>query len=279
MNAVDPVYVEARRVLLDALGALAPHAPALVLAGAQAVYLHTRDGNLAVAPYTTDGELAVDPAGLAATPEIEAAMKGAGFALSTEPGIWVACAVVNGEPVTIPVDLIVPEGFAAPGGRRGARLGPHGNKAARRAVGFEAALVDKTPMTITALDRADSRSVTVDVAGVAALLVAKAHKLHDRVEKGRSDRLDDKDALDVFRMMQLGNARGVGATVAELASHVIAGTPTRQAVGYLSELFGRRGSAGIRMAARALGAEISEELVEAVCVAYVAAVTATTSNM
>jgi hypothetical protein len=44
---VDPEYLEARRVLLDALEALAPHAPALVIAGAQAVYLRVGDGDLA----------------------------------------------------------------------------------------------------------------------------------------------------------------------------------------------------------------------------------------
>lgn len=35
----DPRYVAARRVLLDALDALAPHRPAVIVAGAQAVYL------------------------------------------------------------------------------------------------------------------------------------------------------------------------------------------------------------------------------------------------
>jgi hypothetical protein len=102
-----------------------------------------------------------------------------------EPGIWVAEALINAQKRLIPVDLIVPEGFAPAGGRRGARLGPHGNSAARRAVGLEAALVDNSPMTVSALDPADSRSVTVAVAGVPALMVAKAHKLHDRSERGR----------------------------------------------------------------------------------------------
>jgi hypothetical protein len=35
----DPLYVAARRVLLDALEAIKPHLSALVLVGAQAVYL------------------------------------------------------------------------------------------------------------------------------------------------------------------------------------------------------------------------------------------------
>jgi hypothetical protein len=121
---LDREYVEARRVLLDALAALTPHLSSLVVAGAQAVYLRTGEGDLAVAPYTTDGDLAVDPTSLLPDPALEAAMTAAGFTLSirggsAEPGIWVASAVVRGNQVLIPVDLIVPEGFAPPGGRRG----------------------------------------------------------------------------------------------------------------------------------------------------------------
>ena len=40
-----------------------------------------------------------------------------------------------------PVDVIVPYGLAPPGGSRGAHPGPHGNRAARNAVGLEAAIV------------------------------------------------------------------------------------------------------------------------------------------
>lgn len=82
MTEIDPRYVAARNVLLDALLALQQHADALVIAGAQAVYLHTGDGDLAVAPFTTDADLAVDPAQLAPAPLIEAAMTAAGFQLA-----------------------------------------------------------------------------------------------------------------------------------------------------------------------------------------------------
>jgi hypothetical protein len=276
VTLVDPEYLEARRVLLDALDALAPHAPALVVAGAQAVYLRVGDGDIAVAPYTTDGDIAVDPGSLAPDPAIAAAMKAAGFEHSIEgghiePGIWVAEAIINGRQILIPVDLIVPEGFAPPGGRRGARLGPHGNKAARRAVGLEASLVDNSPMTVSALDPADGRSTTVGVAGVAALMVAKAHKLHDRVGRGRLDRLNDKDAADIFRMMQVPSAATVGATLAELCEHPVAGPPTVAAISYIDGLFGRRGRPGIEMAARSFIGAIPLARIEAISVAYTAA--------
>lgn len=196
MSAVDPRYVAARRVLLDALLALAPHADALVIAGAQAVYLHSGDGDLAVAPFTTDADLAVDPEQLAADPLIEAAMTAAGFQLArygghVEPGIWTTEVDVAGEQLLVPVDLIVPEAAATGGGRRGAQLGVHGRRAARRATGLEAALVDHAPMTIVALEPEDGRTLSANVAGPAALLVAKAHKIHDRLQRGRPDRVLD----------------------------------------------------------------------------------------
>src|SRR3990172_12331902 len=60
-GAPDPLYVKAREVLLDALEALAPHRSSLVLVGAQAIYLHTGEADVAVAPYTTDADLVIDP--------------------------------------------------------------------------------------------------------------------------------------------------------------------------------------------------------------------------
>lgn len=271
--AVDPRYVAARRVLLDALVALRAHADALVVAGAQAVYLHTGEGDLAVAPYTTDSDLAVDPAGLAADPLLEAAMTGAGFVLDVssghiEPGIWVRAVRIDGVDALVPVDLIVPAAAAPPGGRRGARLGEHGRQAARKITGLEAALFDHEPMTITALEPGDDRVVTANVAGVAALLVAKAHKLAERVEVGRERRLDDKDALDCLRLMQASAPAQVGETLRALQDEPLAAAVTATAVEYLDRLFGRRGRPGIRMAANALRFVMPEARVEAICVAY-----------
>ena len=89
MASIDPRYVAARRVLLDALEALAPHGAAVIVAGAQAVYLNTGALDIGVAPYTTDGDLAVDPALLGSEPELAAVMKAADFRPDLrEPGIW-----------------------------------------------------------------------------------------------------------------------------------------------------------------------------------------------
>ena len=279
-TAVDPLYVEARRALLDALAELALHGAAVIVAGAQAVYLRTGAAEIAVAPYTSDGDLTLDPALLGDAPLLAAAMQAAGFDLSrgsdghVEPGVWVTRARVGGVEAIIPVDLIVPEGAAPEGGRRAARLEPHGRRAARRAVGLEAALIDRSPMTVSSLDPADDRSIRAEVAGSAALLVAKAHKLHDRVDSGRVDRLDDKDAADVVRLMQTTSPSEIGTTFKRLFEDPVAGPPSRAALVYLRDLFGRRGAVGTEMAARALRGGIPERRVEAICTSYVSGLTA-----
>ena len=99
---LDPRYVQARRVLLDALFALAPHGAAVIVAGAQAIYLRTGDADFAIAPFTVDSDFAINPSLLGDDPQLEAAMRGAGFDLSPrpeghiEPGIWVTPALVEG---------------------------------------------------------------------------------------------------------------------------------------------------------------------------------------
>ena len=52
----DPLYVRARTALLDALDALAPHRDAVVLVGAQALYLYTDDADFSVPAHTTDAD-------------------------------------------------------------------------------------------------------------------------------------------------------------------------------------------------------------------------------
>ena len=271
---LDPLYVVARRVLLDALSALAPHGKAVIVVGAQAIYLRTGLNDLAIAPYTTDGDLALDPTLLGDEPELEASMRGAGFSLwepdgdRTEPGIWVTHERIGEQDLTFPIDLIVPEAAAASGGRRGARLGVHGNRAARRAIGLEAALLDHDAITVSALEPNDDRRIEVEVAGLAALIVAKAHKIHDRVASGHADRLSDKDAADVFRIMQIARPDKVASTLRELLADPIAGTVTDHALTYVDELFGRRAGIGVVMAQRALRLAVDEAQVATLCVAF-----------
>jgi hypothetical protein len=274
MENFDARYVAARGVLLDALFTLAPHGKAVIVVGAQAVYLRTGEANLAIAPYTTDGDLAINPSLLGDDPRLSQAMLDANFTLMRmqegheEPGVWTELTEVNGRIELIPVDLIVPKAVAPPGGKRDARLPTHGIGAARFAIGLEAALIDHSPMEIGALDANDARIITVEVAGTSALLVAKAHKIHDRVVGGREDRLSDKDASDVVRIMQSTDPDTTGRTLSDLVLDPMAGDATRKAIEYLTQLFGRRGQPGIQMAGRALQLVMDSDTVEVICTSY-----------
>jgi nucleotidyltransferase-like protein len=261
------LLIAARAALLDALQALVDQRDALVLIGAQAIYLHTGAAEVALAEATKDSDLAVDPRVLADEPLLDEAMRRAGFhrdVLHPQPGSWLS-------PRGIPVDLMVPAALAGRGGRRGARIPPHHRHATRRTAGLEAAMVDHAPMRIEALDPADARSATVAVAGPAALLVAKLHKLGERQDTAK--RLVDKDAHDVYRLLVATGTAELADRLAILSADELASEPTRAAVVYLRQLFSSGGdAAGATMAGRA------EELAGAPAV-VVAAVTALADDL
>ena len=276
----DRYYIAARRVLLDALEDLAEHRDAIIVVGAQAVYLRSHAANVGVADYTTDGDLAVDSDRLTDFPLLEEVM-GARFSHSRaptgaeEPGVWTRTVQVDSQSIEIPVDLIVPEGIAPPGGTRGARLGPHGKRAARKAPGLEAAILDNDVLTIKALDRDDARRIDSKVAGPTALLIAKAHKIHDRLEhSARPDRLIDKDASDVYRLMLTTRAERINEVAATLlADERVAGSAER-GLDLLRAQFGARRAPGVEMAVRALRVGVPEDRIRAVCVNFIAAIDA-----
>jgi hypothetical protein len=245
----DPLYVAARCVLLDALEAIEPHLGALVLVGAQAVYLHVGEADLAVAPYTTDADLAIDPTRLRPEPRLEVAMEHAGFRLlEGTVGIWQEQVDVEGVKRTIGVDLLVPESLGGPG-RRAARIPPHAKRTARKVTGLEGALVDRDLKKIRALDSADRRQFEVLVAGPAALIVAKVHKILDRERE--NDRLSDKDALDVYRLLRGVSTQDLAHRFQGLLSDPISQETTDTTLMQLPNFFGRINAPGTQMAVRA----------------------------
>ncbi|MGH3850040.1 MAG: hypothetical protein ACRDRT_10100, partial [Pseudonocardiaceae bacterium] len=123
-GATDPLLVLTRRVLLDALEALIDQHDALILIGAQAIYLHTNAAQVALPEATKDSDLAVDRRELADDPLLEEAMERAGFRRIGEPGAWLGA-------MGVPVDLMMPESMSDPGGRRGGRVPPHSRLAVR----------------------------------------------------------------------------------------------------------------------------------------------------
>lgn len=248
-GAPDPLYVAARRTLLDALEAVEKQLGAIVLVGAQAVYLHTGEGDLAVAPYTTDGDLVVQPSALAPQPLLEKLLSNAGFARSpNDIGAWAKNVSVEGVDRPMVVDLLVPAGVAGPG-RRSVEIPPHDAHAARKANGLEGALVDRDPHVLRALDPEDGRQFTISVAGPAALLVSKVIKISERAD--RPSRRSDKDALDVLRLLRAVPTAGIRRRMERLLTDPLSAGVTGEALERMPGLFGTPASIGCVMAGRA----------------------------
>lgn len=257
----DDLFARARSALLDALIAIEAHRDSVVVVGAQAIYLHTGGALVAVAEATKDSDLSIDVRTLGDDPLIDEAMRRAGFhqdPQASQPGSWLS-------PSGIPVDLMVPDAIAG-SGRRSVEAPPHDRRALRRAVGLEAAVVDHSLMTIRALAAGDDRAVEARVAGPAALLVAKLHKLGERQEKAPG-RLMDKDAYDVYRLLVAVPTEELAMTLVRLREDDLAGEVTAAAMDYLTELFGVVDSVGSIMAGRAEELVGDPAVVSAACAA------------
>jgi hypothetical protein len=261
---VDELYVVARCVLLDALEALGPHRDAIVVVGAQAIYIRAGEADLGVAPYTTDGDLALDPNLLVEIPPLQEALARAGFVAGGRDavGVWLT---LRDTPVRarveVQVDLLVPEAVSPGKGRRAARLRGHEPTAARIVRGLEGVLVDHDRLGLPALDPDDARVIEANVAGPAGLLVAKLHKIDER--RG-SARASDKDALDVFRLLR-GIPTGESAErMRRLLADPRSAEPGRRGLGLLATLFGRGGE-GAEMAARAVAQVMDAAEVRLAC--------------
>ncbi|MBN2195738.1 MAG: hypothetical protein JW751_23170 [Polyangiaceae bacterium] len=253
LSEFDELYVMARRVLLDALDALGNHRSAIVLVGAQAVYLRVGDADLAVTPYTTDGDLVIDPAVLAQIPPLERALMDAGFYPKAKDsvGVWLTTRRTSQHiDANIAIDLLVPASVSPGTGRRSARLPGHDTRAARIVRGLDGAIVDADVMRLAALEASDARAVDVRVAGPAALLVSKVHKIDDRTG---SNRQSDKDALDVLRLLRGTETDDLAARYAKLLGDTRSEQAARRGRDLLEAQFSKRQNLGVRMAIRSAG--------------------------
>ena len=124
---------------------------------------------------------------------------------------------------------------------------------------MEGALVDQERVELVSLDPTDDRSVSMRVAGPGALVVAKIHKIADRA--GTGSRVEDKDALDVFRLLQVTATADLADRICQLLGHEISSAVTVEALTQMRRLFGNPDAAGIGMAVRAAGpAAVAEEI-------------------
>ncbi|MFY9714172.1 MAG: hypothetical protein WAK00_11920 [Microbacterium sp.] len=207
----DPEIVRSRRLLIDVITALSEHHEALTVLGAHGVIEMTQ-GVPDVPPddSTRDGDLGVTPSLLMPLPRLGKVMESLGFEqeYGDRPGIW---SPVSQRHLNIhqrdTVDLIAPFAVSYPEGtkkpRRGARVGDHGKNSVSATPGTELTTIDRRLVELRSFD--DRPGVQAYVAAPAALLCAKAYKLHDRMDAAElarnSERLRPKDFADVYRLM------------------------------------------------------------------------------
>ena len=216
--------------------------------------MRSGDTDLAVAPHTTDGDLAIEPAALGETPPVEQALTCAGFRPrgGDSIGVWVTHRPTAANPTTeFSVDLLVPASISPGRGRRAARLPGHDPRSARIVRGLDGVIADADIMDVGALDASDGRKFDVRVAGSAALLVAKVHKISDRSGTARSI---DKDALDVLRLLRGTTTADLAARMQRLLRDDNARPVADEALDLLGSQFAHRTGEGIEMAVRAVGA-------------------------
>lgn len=224
----DPEVVRSRRALIDVVGALQEHEAALTVLGAHAVIEMTQD-TPGVPPddSTRDGDLGVTPSLLLPTPKLAEVMTELGYerAYGERPGSW---SPIDQRDLDVhardSIDLIAPMGVAFEEGsrrpRRAARVGGHGDDAVSATVGTELSIIDRHRRYLRSFD--DGDGVEVFVAGHAALLCAKAYKIHDRMDakelRRNAERLRPKDFADVYRLVLASEPADVAAVFTEAAA-------------------------------------------------------------
>lgn len=253
----SPLYVRSRRGLLDVLEALGPHLKSVVLVGAQGVYMQVGSATEALSSFTKDADLMIVPALLSDYPAIEAVMRAAGFNLRDQPGLWFNASDAE-------VDLLVPASLAGKG-RRSADLGrSHNRRAAMRVAGLEAALVDKHPMTVASFEPFDRRRFSIDVAGPAALLIAKLHKIGDRNDSN-AGRLQNKDASDSFLLLRQTRADTLAQTFHTCLDDPRSSAVAQRGLEYLGAFFASANGVGLTLLRDSVAGLGDEETIVASC--------------
>lgn len=198
---LDRGYVVARNILLDALAALAPYgSEAVIVVGAQAIYLRCDETATPISPFTLDSDLVIDVEQRTSDVPIRAHLESLGYTLRNgQPGLYQSPNVPVDARAFGGVDLFVPAAYAVGAHRRDASI-PGDPRAARRQRGLEVTLLDRSRMIVGSLQCGDARAIEALVAGPAALLVAKLIKIKERFEGDRS-RVEPKDVLDVYRLL------------------------------------------------------------------------------
>ena len=112
-------------------------------------------------------------------------------------------------------------------------------------------------MKVAALDPDDHRTYDAHIAGPAALMIAKLHKLAEREHDPNPGRINNKDAHDIYRLLQAITTVDLTTSINRLLQHDLSAAVTGQAVDHLRLMFAdspaAAGSAMAGEAERGLG--------------------------
>lgn len=111
----------------------------------------------------------------------------------------------------------------------------------------------------------------MDCRACGALLVSKVHKIAERVDQ--KDRVRDKDALDILRLLRAIDTDALASRLALLRESSLAGAVTNEAIALLPRFFGDPSAEGVAMAVRAAGDQEEPATIAASLVALVDALT------
>ena len=251
-----------RRLLIHSVQALSPFGNAVTVVGAHAVHVWVEQAwGPTDMEATRDGDIVLNPVFVTDSPKLVDLMAGVGIvpALEDRPGVYgFATESDLGWQQRTTVDLIVPEVYAG-SGRRAARIAGQ-RHAASRAVGLELAVWDRTLMTLTTID-APMESAKACVASPAALLTAKAHKVHERLAAAvaHPDRLKPKDSGDVALLMMVSDPGDVAEVMLHnAASHPEIADVVTGAATWLVEMYGGKAAIPRQHAADSLASRFDD---------------------
>lgn len=204
----DRGYSLARESLIAAARTLDRIAPgAIILVGAHAVYLRTPDAPALIEPFTFDGDVVADPRIIRLPRVLSTALGEAGFSSRGTRGLYHRADVPLQDRYATRFDVFVPERFQNEWLHN--TWSHEDDHAAFSQPGLEFALVDHSPLPITHLgaDAEHAEPLILEVAGIAALTIAKAWKIGERHEQGAQAFAEvSKDLVDIYRLLYSSRA-------------------------------------------------------------------------
>lgn len=236
-----------RRAIINVVDALGTQTGAVTVVGGHAVQIRTENLGIEILP-TTDGDLAVTPGLVTDEVSIGGLMVAAGYVSrdASRPGLWGRGTFTDGNGATRfreQVDLAVP--FALSGARNARKRSTpalsqvHGKMSTSNTSGLELATKDRSEIEIVDLAE-PSISRIVNVAGIPALLVAKAQKVSERMSEPGARRLKTKDLGDVWRLLASATPDSARTTIETHLADADIGAAVSAGLGHLRRVLSSR---------------------------------------